>query len=195
MSIDQNSAVPNRNALILSLQPVVVTIAKWLFRKLPYAAGADQCEELIQAGYLGAIRAVDEFDPARGASLETYAGHCIRSAILDFMRRCDPLTKLHRRQVRRGVVQAPTFVHSTVRPIKDESSLHSINSICNSADVSNILDKAELSNRNRDILLRCYSDQTMKEIGERYGVHESRISQIHKRSLELARKAIESGPS
>lgn len=46
-------------------------------------------EDLIGAGYIGLIRAVDQFDPERGVKFETYAISLIRGAILDALRRED----------------------------------------------------------------------------------------------------------
>ncbi len=47
--------------------------------------------DLISAGTVGLIKAVDEYDPARGAKLETYARYRIRGAIFDELRKQDIL--------------------------------------------------------------------------------------------------------
>lgn len=46
-------------------------------------------EDLVSAGMIGLIRAVDRYDPGRGASFRTYAGALMRGAILDELRRMD----------------------------------------------------------------------------------------------------------
>jgi len=46
-------------------------------------------EDLISAGMIGLIKAVDRYDPARGASFATYATSLMRGAILDELRRMD----------------------------------------------------------------------------------------------------------
>ncbi|MFW6156856.1 MAG: sigma-70 family RNA polymerase sigma factor [Armatimonadota bacterium] len=46
-------------------------------------------EDLVSAGMIGLIRAVDRYDPGRGASFRTYAGTLMRGAILDELRRMD----------------------------------------------------------------------------------------------------------
>jgi RNA polymerase sigma factor for flagellar operon FliA len=48
-----------------------------------------QVEDLIQAGMIGLLEAVQKYDASRGASFETYAGIRIRGAIVDEMRRGD----------------------------------------------------------------------------------------------------------
>ena len=46
-------------------------------------------EDLISAGIIGLIKAVDRFDPNRGASFSTYASAVMRGAILDELRSMD----------------------------------------------------------------------------------------------------------
>lgn len=46
-------------------------------------------EDLVSAGMIGLIRAVDRYDPGRGASFPTYATTLMRGAILDELRRMD----------------------------------------------------------------------------------------------------------
>ncbi len=46
-------------------------------------------EDLVSAGMIGLIRAVDRYDPGRGASFRTYACTLTRGAILDELRRMD----------------------------------------------------------------------------------------------------------
>ncbi len=46
-------------------------------------------EDLVSAGMIGLIRAVDRYDPNRGASFTTYATTLMRGAILDELRRMD----------------------------------------------------------------------------------------------------------
>jgi RNA polymerase sigma factor for flagellar operon FliA len=44
-------------------------------------------EDLLQAGMLGLLEAAGRYDGSRGASFETYAGHRVRGAMLDEVRR------------------------------------------------------------------------------------------------------------
>ncbi|MFP4248358.1 MAG: FliA/WhiG family RNA polymerase sigma factor [Armatimonadota bacterium] len=46
-------------------------------------------EDLVSAGMIGLIKAVDRYDPGRGASFRTYASTLMRGAILDELRRMD----------------------------------------------------------------------------------------------------------
>jgi len=46
-------------------------------------------EDLVSAGMIGLIKAVDRYDPGRGASFRTYASTLMRGAILDELRKMD----------------------------------------------------------------------------------------------------------
>lgn len=41
----------------------------------------------VQEAYIGLLKAIDTFDPDQGFKFSTYATHCIRNAIYDFVRR------------------------------------------------------------------------------------------------------------
>jgi len=56
-----------------------------------------ELDDLIQAGTVGLINAVDRFDEARGCLLKTIAEHRIRGALLDYLRQIDPLPRSVRR--------------------------------------------------------------------------------------------------
>lgn len=57
-------------------------------------------EELVSAGTLGLIRAVERFDPARGRALSTFAIPRIRGAMLDDLRERDWVPRRVRRRMR-----------------------------------------------------------------------------------------------
>ena len=46
-----------------------------------YTQSADQ-EDLISIGTIGLIKAINSFDPSKGARLATYAARCVENAIL-----------------------------------------------------------------------------------------------------------------
>ncbi len=87
-----------RDARIAGLLPVVRQIARRIAR---VATGAE-LDDLIGDGSVGLIRAVDAFDPARGTSLESYARRLILGAMLNGLRRRDPVSERVRRTLRRA---------------------------------------------------------------------------------------------
>ena len=56
-------------------------------------------EDAFSYGVAGLIHAIDNYDPSRGASFATFALPRIRGAILDAVRRADPLPRNLRRRV------------------------------------------------------------------------------------------------
>ncbi len=66
--------------------PLVKRIAHHLMSRLPSSV---QIEDLMQAGMIGLLEASKNFDAAKGASFETFAGIRIRGAMIDEIRRGD----------------------------------------------------------------------------------------------------------
>jgi RNA polymerase sigma factor for flagellar operon FliA len=91
-------AAAEREARIRELFPVVRQIAR---RVSSMARGADP-DDLVGDGSIGLIRAVDTFDETRGTSLEAYARKLIAGAMLNGLRRLDPVSERVRRTIRRA---------------------------------------------------------------------------------------------
>jgi len=87
-----------RETAVVRLLPVVRKIAHHVARmcRVP-----DE-DDLIGDGALGLVRAVDTFDASRGVTLERYARHVILGAMLNGLRRKDPVSERARRRVREG---------------------------------------------------------------------------------------------
>ena len=86
-----------RDALLTQHLGLVHHVARQLARGLSTAAELD---ELVSAGSLGLIQAVDSFDTKRGLSFSTYAVPRIRGAILDELRKKDHMPRNVRRRTR-----------------------------------------------------------------------------------------------
>ena len=86
-----------REALILEHLPQVNWIAARIHEKLPPSVELD---DLISAGIVGLLAAVDNYDPSRNATLKTYAEYKIRGAILDSIRGLDGIPTHKRKRVR-----------------------------------------------------------------------------------------------
>jgi len=91
-----NSA--ERDRLLVEQLPQVKYIAKRIHDRLPPHV---LLEDLIHAGILGLIEAVQRFDPARHVELKSYAKHRIHGAILDSLRDLDWSPRPLRRKARR----------------------------------------------------------------------------------------------
>jgi RNA polymerase sigma factor for flagellar operon FliA len=86
-----------REELIVKHAPLVKRIAAKIAARLPSSVIFD---ELISAGCLGLIDAIDKFNPERDVSLETYAEFRIRGAILDELRSLDWYSRSMRKKIR-----------------------------------------------------------------------------------------------
>lgn len=90
-------AEEDREQLILAHLPQVRLIARKIHERLPENICFD---DLLSAGVIGLINAVDHFDPTQNVKLKTYAEFRIRGAILDSLRDIDWAPRLRRRQAR-----------------------------------------------------------------------------------------------
>ena len=85
----------SREEEIRALFPLVKRVARRIARIVPSA----DPDDLVGDGSVGLIRAVDTYDPERG-SLTNYARRLIAGAMLNGLRRMDPVSERARRTVR-----------------------------------------------------------------------------------------------
>jgi len=88
----------DREELILHCMPVVYAIARRMIASLSAEVAL---EDLVSAGTVGLIHAVDNFEPTRDVKLETYAAHRIRGAMLDSLRGNDWFARRQRGHLKR----------------------------------------------------------------------------------------------
>jgi len=87
-----------RERLLVEQLPQVKYIARRIHDRLPPHVLLD---DLVHAGILGLIEAIQRFDPARHVELKSYAKHRIHGAILDSLRDLDWSPRPLRRKARR----------------------------------------------------------------------------------------------
>jgi RNA polymerase sigma factor for flagellar operon FliA len=75
-----------RDTLIRSMLPLVQHIVSRMGLYLPPHIAQD---DLVSAGVIGLLDAVERYDPSRGSSLKTFCSFRIRGEILDELRRLD----------------------------------------------------------------------------------------------------------
>ncbi len=90
--------VDEREERVRTLLPMTRRLARRLKRLVPNF----DMDDLVGDGCVGMIRAVDSFDPLRGPSLEEYARRLIVGAMLNGIRRMDPVSERARRIIRAG---------------------------------------------------------------------------------------------
>ena len=86
-----------REQLILDHMHQVRSVARQIHERVPQNITLD---DLISAGVLGLIAAIDNYDPSQQAKLSTYAEFRIRGAILDSLRGMDWAPRLRRKKAK-----------------------------------------------------------------------------------------------
>ena len=86
-----------RDRLVLWYSPMVRYLAARKGRELP---GHVDVEDLVSCGLLALVRAVERFDPAKGATFEQHAWTRVTGAIVDELRRQDCASRSTRRLAR-----------------------------------------------------------------------------------------------
>lgn len=94
----------DRNGWVEEYAPLVRRIAHYMMAKLPASVEVD---DIIQAGMMGLLDAINRYEESQGAQFETYAAQRIRGAILDELRSADWLP----RSVRKNMRQIENAVH------------------------------------------------------------------------------------
>jgi RNA polymerase sigma factor FliA len=108
-----------RESLILEHLPQVNFIATRIHEKLPPCVELD---DLISAGVVGLLAAIDNFDPTRNTTLRTYAEYKIRGAILDSIRGLDGIPS-HKRKRLKQVQQAISALERRLRASPSEEEI------------------------------------------------------------------------
>lgn len=86
----------NRDVAVYA--PLVKRIAYQMMAKLPASVCMD---DMIQAGMIGLLDALDRYEDTQGAQFETYAAQRIRGAMLDELREADTMPRAVRRSMRK----------------------------------------------------------------------------------------------
>lgn len=224
------------NQLVLELIPLVKRVSLQMRERLPSHIELD---DLISAGILGLIDAIQKFDPNRQVKVAHYAKFRIRGAILDNLREMDSVPRTLRRMNRKAELAYSKLEARLEQPPSDHEMARALGMSLElwhwkvlelkaagldwlppfaSAGTSNpapiLLDSLAGDNEGHQFLscyrreqkeclkqalgripvrerlvieLYYYEDLTMREIGARLGLDDSRISQLHSCALERLR--------
>ena len=123
-SLSAPSATPilrtpeERDELIRSLLPLVQHIVARMGLFLPPHVSQD---DLVSAGVVGLIDAIERYDPTRGSSIKTFCTFRIRGGILDELRRLDWVPRsVHREARALEAAQATIAQRLGHEPTEDE---------------------------------------------------------------------------
>jgi len=92
------NGMTDQNDLLKEHAPLVRRIAHHMVAKLPPSVEID---DLIQAGMIGLLDAINRYEEEQGAQFATYAAQRIRGAMLDELRENDWLPRGQRKNMRR----------------------------------------------------------------------------------------------
>jgi RNA polymerase sigma factor for flagellar operon FliA len=108
-----------RNDLIVQYAPLVKFVANRIAMRVPPSVSLD---DLISAGIMGLLDAVDRFDPSRQVQFKTYAEFRIRGAMLDELRSMDWVPRSTRKKIH-DMEKAITAVEGRVKRPADDSEI------------------------------------------------------------------------
>jgi RNA polymerase sigma factor for flagellar operon FliA len=88
----------NKDSLLTEHMPLVKRLAHHMKAKLPPSVEVD---DLVQAGMIGLLDAINRYEETHGAQFETYAVMRIRGAMLDELRSSDWMPRTMRQDMRK----------------------------------------------------------------------------------------------
>jgi RNA polymerase sigma factor (sigma-70 family) len=175
-----------RHATIQEHMARVHAIAKRLRFRLPASVTLD---DLISAGMIGLIQAVDRYEPSRNLQFSTYAQYRIRGAMLDFLRCEDPLSRGDRNRFRGTGGSGPLTIsldHLPSRDLRELSTRTAVSALVDRADMQNA--RKCLSKREDYVMTLIYDlDARKNDVARTLGVSESRVFQINNAALAKLR--------
>jgi RNA polymerase sigma factor for flagellar operon FliA len=104
---------PGKNQMLELHAPLVKKLAHQMKAKLPPSVEVD---DLIQAGMMGLLDAVNRYEETHGAQFETYAVQRIRGAMLDELRSSDWLPRSIRQNARKVEEAMQALLQQLGRP-------------------------------------------------------------------------------
>src|SRR6266852_3225701 len=181
-----------RDELVVRYAPLVKYVIGRMAISLPAAMDSD---DVLSAGTVGLLHAIDRFDPDQGVRFETYALQRIRGAIIDTIRSLSPLSRGAGRRAR--LLESAHVIVSldgSSNGGEDDGEVQSLRDLLHDPDeagTDEVVEENELVDRlssaidslpprDRLVLNLYYHEElTLKEISRVIEVSESRVSQIH----------------
>jgi RNA polymerase sigma factor for flagellar operon FliA len=190
-----NQGAARETAIVQNID-LVNNVARRFQRRVPPCVTFD---DLVSAGMIGLIQAVDRFDRSRDLKFKTYAQHRIRGAMLDFLRDEDPLSRTERRRVRESAEGLSATGHR-IQPVTvslDQISLRRLAAPVQPAFTlrSEVREaRSCLSPRENRVIALLYDlGWQSREVAADLHVNESRVSQIKQRAISKLRVQLQAG--
>lgn len=174
--------------------PLVAAIARAMGRRLPPTVEVD---DLINDGVLGLMEALRRYDPQRRVGFATYAGHRIRGAILDGLRRRDPLPRAYRRLQKTEPNRRVQFLALEEALLVPDGEEGNPEAVAVEADLRRQvwLGLAALPPRDRQVLvLRMVRGLLLREVAAHLSLSITRVAEIQTRGLARMRRFLSGEP-
>ncbi|MDN4052618.1 RNA polymerase sigma factor FliA [Massilia sp. YIM B02763] len=113
----------DKNSLLTEHMPLVKRLAHHMKAKLPPSVEVD---DLIQAGMMGLLDAINRYEENQGAQFETYAVLRIRGAMLDELRSSDWMPRSTRSNMRKVEQAMASLQQSLGRPPSESEVAQSL---------------------------------------------------------------------
>lgn len=190
-----------------SIGIMIERLAKMIIKRVPDYSIIEY-NDLYQTGIMAVLEALPRYDPSRGASKTTYLSIRARGAMLDELRKVDPLSKGHRRRIREGLEE--DVVSMSINQVRGN---HIVNNDSNDdfefdfwsdATCDTVFDEVlemelkelctqHLSDNRQITQLRMKGVLTQLQIGKMLGMSESRVSQIFNATTKHVRGIVANG--
>lgn len=174
-----------RDRRVLDLAPMVRAVARG------FAGTGVPHEDLVQVGMVGAIVAVDAYDPARGVPLVAYARLHVNGAIGRYVRRERSLVSTRHddpraRRIRRDRSLDAALAEGTTRTLHDRLHAHAATpEDIAIARVDAARAAAVLNDADRELLARRAAGAKLHDLAPRFGVTASAL--LYREQKALAR--------
>ena len=113
----------DKNSLLTEHMPLVKRLAHQMKAKLPPSVEVD---DLVQAGMIGLLDAINRYEENHGAQFETYAVLRIRGAMLDELRSSDWMPRSTRANMRKVEQAMATLQQQLGRPPSESEVAQSL---------------------------------------------------------------------
>lgn len=157
--------------LLLTLRPKIISQSY----KYPFYCR----EDLVQEGFIGAMRAIQNFDPSKNVPLIVYATYYIRDFMLAYYKK----------------VYIKHTAYTFIEELHDTESQNYIETIYQEQVKSRLPEAMNsLDGRQQDIIKRRYMQDKptyLHVIGKEYGISENRTQQVEQQALTKLRKYFE----
>lgn len=174
-----------REKLICAYMTKATIIAKKLKKSLFY----EDFDDLQSDGYMGIIKAIDNFDPSKVNNVNSYIATRIYGSIIDGVRQRNHYRKNLKNVNMFEFVSIEDNEHEIEKMIAKENVEDSVDVIFNAELIKNGIQVLREKNR-KIIWLYFFADLTQEEIGAFFGTSTSNISQRITRSLKKMKKEL-----